>query len=155
MGSHFNNFSHSLLPSPRPVDGYRTLDSGYRAPSRQQLDPYAAQPQVSRGMRALGSALEVRYGQGPGHYGLEDDQRSVGYDDYGMGPPPIHPGGYGTMPRLGAGPGGVDRRRLRYDTEALLCCHIVLVCEQTNKSNQCFSLISCCDMQELRGHFGW
>ncbi|XP_076594840.1 catenin delta-1-like isoform X2 [Chaetodon auriga] len=95
----------------RPVDGYRTLDSGYRAPSRQQLDPYAAQPQVSRGMRALGSALEMRYGQG--HYGLEDDQRSVGYDDYGMGPPPMHPGGYGTMPRLGPGAGGMDRRRLR------------------------------------------
>uniref|UniRef100_A0A8C4H7S2 Catenin delta-1 n=1 Tax=Dicentrarchus labrax TaxID=13489 RepID=A0A8C4H7S2_DICLA len=93
------------------VDGYRTLDSGYRAPSRQQLDPYAAQPQVSRGMRALGSALEMRYGHG--HYGLEDDQRSVGYDDYGMGPPPMHPGGYGTMPRLGPGPVGIDRRRLR------------------------------------------
>lgn len=101
-----------LLFLPRPVDGYRTLDSGYRAPSRQQMDPYAAQPQVmSRGMRALGSALEMRYGQGL--YGLEDDQRSVGYDDYGMGPPPIHPGGYGTMPRLGPGPGGMDRRRLR------------------------------------------
>lgn len=100
-----------FIPS-RPVDGYRTLDSGYRAPSRQQIDPYAAQPQVmSRGMRALGSALEMRYGQGI--YGLEDDQRSVGYDDYGMGPPPMHPGGYGTMPRLGPGPGGMDRRRLR------------------------------------------
>uniref|UniRef100_G3Q134 Catenin delta 1 n=1 Tax=Gasterosteus aculeatus aculeatus TaxID=481459 RepID=G3Q134_GASAC len=93
------------------VDGYRTLDSGYRAPSRQQLDPYAAQPQVSRGMRALGSALEVRYGHG--HYGLEDDQRSVGYDEYGMGPPPMHPGGYGTMPRLGPGHVTMDRRRLR------------------------------------------
>ncbi|XP_072768582.1 catenin delta-1-like isoform X4 [Nerophis lumbriciformis] len=95
----------------RPVDGYRTLDSGYRAPSRQQMDPYAAQPQVGRGMRAMGSAMEMRYNHG--HYGLEDDQRSVGYDDYGMGPPPMHPGGYGTMPRLGHGPGGMDRRRLR------------------------------------------
>ncbi|XP_015255244.1 PREDICTED: catenin delta-1-like isoform X1 [Cyprinodon variegatus] len=95
----------------RPVDGYRTLDSGYRAPSRQQLDPYAPQPQVSRGMRALGSALEMRYGIG--HYGLEDDQRSMGYEDYSMGPPPMHPGGYGTMPRLGPGPGAMDRRRLR------------------------------------------
>uniref|UniRef100_A0A3Q4AIT2 Uncharacterized protein n=1 Tax=Mola mola TaxID=94237 RepID=A0A3Q4AIT2_MOLML len=94
----------------RPVDSYRTLDSGYRAPSRQQLDPYAAQPQVSRVMRTLGSALEMRYGQGL--YGLEDDQRSVGYDDYSMGPPPMHPGGYGTMPRQGPGPGGIDRRRL-------------------------------------------
>lgn len=95
----------------RPVDGYRTLDSGYRAPSRQQMDPYAAQPQVSRVMRALGSAMDMRYGPGP--YGMEDDQRSVGYDDYGMGPPPMHPGGYGTMPRLGPCPGGMDRRRLR------------------------------------------
>uniref|UniRef100_A0A3P8PS60 Catenin delta 1 n=1 Tax=Astatotilapia calliptera TaxID=8154 RepID=A0A3P8PS60_ASTCA len=94
----------------RPMDGYRTLDSGYRAPSRQQLDPYAAQPQVGRGMRAMGSAMEMRYGHG--HYGLEDDQRSMGYDEYGMGPPPMHPGGYGTMPRLGPGPGGIDRRRL-------------------------------------------
>lgn len=112
-GSHSESvFSNVVLNFfPRPVDGYRTLDSGYRAPSRQQIDPYAAQPQVSRGMRALGSALEMRYGQGI--YGLEDDQRSVGYDDYGMGPPPMHPGGYGTMPRLGAGPGGMDRRRLR------------------------------------------
>uniref|UniRef100_A0A674NLP1 Catenin delta 1 n=1 Tax=Takifugu rubripes TaxID=31033 RepID=A0A674NLP1_TAKRU len=82
----------------RPVDGYRTLDSGYRAPSRQQIDPYAAQPQVmSRGMRVLGSALEMRYGQGL--YGMEDDQRSVGYDDYG----------YGTMPHtLDGDMGGVD-----------------------------------------------
>ncbi|XP_072295864.1 catenin delta-1-like isoform X2 [Eucyclogobius newberryi] len=95
----------------RPVDGYRTLDSGYRAPSRQQMDPYAAQPQVGRVMRGMGSAMDMRYG--PGHYALEDDQRSVGYDDYGMGPPPMHPGGYGTMPRLGPGPGGMDRRRLR------------------------------------------
>uniref|UniRef100_A0A8D3D9B0 Catenin delta-1-like n=1 Tax=Scophthalmus maximus TaxID=52904 RepID=A0A8D3D9B0_SCOMX len=101
----------SLSRGSHMDDRYRTLDSGYRAPSRQQLDHYVAQPQVSRGMRALGSALEMRYGQG--HYGLEDDQRSVGYDDYGMGPPPMHPGGYGTMPRLGPGPVGVDRRRLR------------------------------------------
>lgn len=95
----------------RPVDVYRTLDSGYRAPSQQQLDPYSAQPQVPRGMRGMGSAMEMRYGLSP--YGLEDDQRSVGYDDYSMGPPPMHPGGYGTMPRLGLGPGGMDRRRLR------------------------------------------
>ena len=93
------------------MDGYRTLDSGYRAPSRQQMDPYGAQPQVARGVRGMGSAMDMRYGQ----YGPEDDQRSLGYDDmdYGMGPPPMHPGGYGTMPRLGHGPGGMDRRRLR------------------------------------------
>uniref|UniRef100_A0A8C8EWL0 Catenin delta-1 n=1 Tax=Oncorhynchus tshawytscha TaxID=74940 RepID=A0A8C8EWL0_ONCTS len=99
----------------RPADGYRTLDSGYRAPSRQQLDPYAAQPQVGRGVRGMGSALELggmRYAH-QGHYGMEDDQRSLGYDDveYSMAPPTMHPG-YGTMPRLGPGPGGPDRRRL-------------------------------------------
>uniref|UniRef100_A0A4W4E905 Catenin (cadherin-associated protein), delta 1 n=1 Tax=Electrophorus electricus TaxID=8005 RepID=A0A4W4E905_ELEEL len=80
----------------RPVDGYRTLDSGYRAHSRPQLDPYAAQPQVGR----MGSGLEISGMQRfvPEPYGLEDDQRSLGYDepDYGMGPP-IH---YSTMPRL-------------------------------------------------------
>jgi len=95
------------------MDTYRTMDSGYRAPSRQQMDPYAAQPQVARGGRGPGSAMDMRYG----HYGPEDDQRSLGcYDDvdYGMGPPPaMHPGGYGTMPRLGHGPGAMDRRRLR------------------------------------------
>lgn len=80
------------------MDGYRTLDPGYRVPSRQQLDPYAAQPQVR-----VGSAMELsgmqRFVAEP--YGLEDDQRSLGYDDpdYGMGPP-IH---YGTAPRLGKG----------------------------------------------------
>ncbi|XP_066574769.1 catenin delta-1 isoform X2 [Amia ocellicauda] len=90
----------------RPVDGYRTLDSGYRAPSRQ-TDPYAAQPQVR-----LGSAMELaappRFIAEP--YGLEDDQRSLGYDDpdYGLPPP-----GYGTLPRGGGG-GTLDtRRRLR------------------------------------------
>ncbi|XP_019901497.2 catenin delta-1 isoform X3 [Esox lucius] len=100
----------------RPVDGYRTLDSGYRAPSRQQLDHYAAQPQVGRGVRGVGSAVDLggmRYAP-QGHYVLEDDQRSLGYDDmeYNMAPPPMHPG-YGTMPRLGPGPAGLDRRRLR------------------------------------------
>uniref|UniRef100_A0A8C2XKQ1 Catenin delta 1 n=1 Tax=Cyclopterus lumpus TaxID=8103 RepID=A0A8C2XKQ1_CYCLU len=98
-----------------PSEAYTSLSRGSHMDDRYRyntsLDPYAAQPQVGRGMRAMGSAMEVRYGHG--HYGLEDDQRSVGYDDYGMGPPPMHPGGYGTMPRLGAGPGGMDRRRLR------------------------------------------
>lgn len=81
----------------RPVDGYRTLDAGYRVHSRPQLDPYAAQPQVGR----MGSAMEISGMQRfvPEPYGLEDDQRSLGYDepDYGMGPP-MH---YSTMPRLG------------------------------------------------------
>ena len=47
----------------------------------------------------MGSALELSGLQRfvPEPYGLEDDQRSMGYDepDYGMGPP-IH---YGTVPR--------------------------------------------------------
>ncbi|CAJ1052958.1 catenin delta-1 isoform X3 [Xyrichtys novacula] len=81
----------------RPVhpDGYRTLDPNYRAHSRNQIDPYAAQPQVGR----MGSAMELssipRFVPEP--YGLEDDQRSMGYDepDYGMGPP-MH---YSTVPR--------------------------------------------------------
>ncbi|XP_053477842.1 catenin delta-1 isoform X1 [Ictalurus furcatus] len=81
----------------RPVDGYRTLDSGYRVHGRPQQDPYAAQPQVGR----MGSAMEISGLQRfvPEPYGLEDDQRSLGYDepDYGMGPS-MH---YSTMPRLG------------------------------------------------------
>ncbi|KAK7929702.1 hypothetical protein WMY93_006097 [Mugilogobius chulae] len=80
----------------RPVhpDGYRTLDTNYRAQSRGQLDPYAAQPQVGRG-----SAMELssipRFVPDP--YGLEDDQRSMGsYEpDYGMG----HSMHYSTVPR--------------------------------------------------------
>uniref|UniRef100_A0A8C9T3E2 Catenin delta 1 n=1 Tax=Scleropages formosus TaxID=113540 RepID=A0A8C9T3E2_SCLFO len=87
-----------MEPRYRPVDGYRTLDSTYRVPSRQQLDPYGAQPQVRMGSAAdlVGIQRFV-----PEPYGLEDDQRSIGYDepDYGMGPP-TH---YGTVPRLGYG----------------------------------------------------
>ncbi|CAL8331348.1 unnamed protein product [Merluccius merluccius] len=81
----------------RPVhpDGSRTLDPSYRAAIRNQLDPYAAQPQVGR----MGSALELSGMQRfvPEPYGLEDDQRSMGYDepDYGMG----HPIHYSTVPR--------------------------------------------------------
>ncbi|KAG5849633.1 hypothetical protein ANANG_G00113000 [Anguilla anguilla] len=86
----------------RPVDGYRTLDSGYRGPARQQLDPYAAQPQVR-----MGSNVDLQRFV-PEPYGLEDDQRSLGYDepDYGMGPPPH----YGTVPRLGPARYGPPRR---------------------------------------------
>ncbi|KAJ8247732.1 hypothetical protein GJAV_G00249660 [Gymnothorax javanicus] len=77
----------------RPMDGYHTMDSGYRGPPRGQLDPYGAQPQVR-----MGSNVDLhRFVPDP--YGLEDDQRSQGYDepDYGLGPP-VH---YGTVPRLG------------------------------------------------------
>ncbi|XP_062377491.1 catenin delta-1 isoform X1 [Sardina pilchardus] len=88
-------------PNYRPPDTYRTLDPNYRAQSRNQLDPYAAQPQVHGRM---GSALELSGMQRfvPEPYGLEDDQRSLGYPDepdYGMGPP-MH---YSTMPRLAHG----------------------------------------------------
>ncbi|XP_040042287.2 catenin delta-1 isoform X2 [Gasterosteus aculeatus] len=99
----------------RPVhqDGYRTLDPSYRAPSRNQLDPYAAQPQVGR----MGSALELssmaRFVPEP--YGLEDDQRSIGYDepDYGMG----HPMHFSTLPRNhnNAFPHGPPRRTGSYE----------------------------------------
>uniref|UniRef100_A0A8C5AK31 Catenin (cadherin-associated protein), delta 1 n=1 Tax=Gadus morhua TaxID=8049 RepID=A0A8C5AK31_GADMO len=93
---------------PPPTDNYTSLSRGarmddryryketYRAASRNQLDPYAAQPQVGR----MGSALELSGMQRfvPEPYGLEDDQRSMGYDepDYGMGMPAIH---YSTVPR--------------------------------------------------------
>ncbi|XP_028834158.1 catenin delta-1 isoform X2 [Denticeps clupeoides] len=84
-------------PAYRP-DGYRTLDPNYRAHSRPQLDPYAAQPQVR-----MGSAMELAGLQRfvPEPYGLEDDQRSIGYDeaDYGLAPS-MH---YSTMPRLTPG----------------------------------------------------
>ncbi|XP_024914666.1 catenin delta-1 isoform X2 [Cynoglossus semilaevis] len=98
----------------RPVhpDGYSTLDPNYRAPSRNQLNPYAAQPQVGR----MGSAMELssipRFVPEP--YGLEDDQRSMGYDepDYGMG----HPMHYSTVPRNPhAFPHGPPRRTGSYE----------------------------------------
>ncbi|XP_077574708.1 catenin delta-1 isoform X3 [Stigmatopora nigra] len=98
----------------RPVhaDGYRTLDPSYRAPSRGHLDPYAAQPQVGR----MGSSVELssipRFAPDP--YGMEDDRRSMGYDeaDYGMG----HPMHYSTVPRNQHGfPQGPPRRTGSYD----------------------------------------
>ncbi|XP_069485134.1 catenin delta-1 isoform X2 [Ambystoma mexicanum] len=61
----------------RPVDGYRTLDT-YRAPSHQNA--YGAQPQVRMG-GSNGDLTRFR----PDHYGLEDDQRSVGYEDIDYG----------------------------------------------------------------------
>ncbi|XP_053711432.1 catenin delta-1-like isoform X2 [Synchiropus splendidus] len=98
----------------RPVhpEGYRTLDPNYRAASRTQLDPYAAQPQVGR----MGSAMELSGIQRfvPESYGLEDDQRSMGFDepDYGMGQP-LH---YSTVPRNHhAFPHGPPRRTGSYE----------------------------------------
>uniref|UniRef100_A0A673NAS6 Catenin delta-1-like n=1 Tax=Sinocyclocheilus rhinocerous TaxID=307959 RepID=A0A673NAS6_9TELE len=85
-----------------PSEVYASLNRGTRMDDRYRsvpvafLDPYAAQPQVGR----MGSAMEISGMQRfvPEPYGLEDDQRSLGYDepDYGMGPP-MH---YSTMPRL-------------------------------------------------------
>ncbi|MGH0179349.1 UNVERIFIED_CONTAM: hypothetical protein FKN15_001174 [Acipenser sinensis] len=92
-----------------------TLDSGYRAPSRQ-ADPYAAQPQVR-----MGSNLELSRGGHPERfvpesYGLEDDQRSLGYEDLDYGLAPGGLGGardYPSMTLRSAG-GTLDpRRRLR------------------------------------------
>ncbi|XP_004066190.2 catenin delta-1 [Oryzias latipes] len=97
----------------RPVhpDGYRTLDPSFKAHSRNQLDPYAAQPQVGR----IGSAMEMstipRFVPDP--YGLEDDQRSVGFEDpdYGMGYPRQNHYGYprGTPHRTASYEGTLDR----------------------------------------------
>uniref|UniRef100_A0A1A7ZCY0 Catenin (Cadherin-associated protein), delta 1 n=1 Tax=Nothobranchius furzeri TaxID=105023 RepID=A0A1A7ZCY0_NOTFU len=94
----------------RPVhpDGYRTLDPSYRAPSRNQLDPYAAQPQVGR------SEMSTIQRFVPDPYGLEDDQRSIGFDepDYGMSNP-VH---YSTVPRNHGGfPQGPPRRTGSYE----------------------------------------
>ncbi|KAF7663159.1 hypothetical protein LDENG_00216900 [Lucifuga dentata] len=98
----------------RPIhsDGYRTLDPNYRTSSRNQLDPYAAQPQVGR----MGSAVELssipRFVPEP--YVLEDDHRSMGYDDSdsGMG----HPIHYSTVPRSHhAFPLGPPRRTGSYE----------------------------------------
>lgn len=50
-GLRDNHLTADSISTCRPVhpvhpDGYRTLDPSYRAHSRSQLDPYAAQPQV-------------------------------------------------------------------------------------------------------------
>ncbi|XP_041095282.1 catenin delta-1-like isoform X2 [Polyodon spathula] len=98
----------------RPAEGYRTLDAGYRAPSRQ-ADPYAAQPQVR-----MGSNLELSRGGHPERfvhepYGLEDDQRSLGYEDldYGLAPGLGGSRDYPSMTLRSTG-GTLDpRRRLR------------------------------------------
>lgn len=73
---------------------------GYRAPSRQ--DVYGPQPQV----RVGGSSVDLHRFH-PEPYGLEDDQRSMGYDDldYGM------MSDYGTARRTGTP--SDPRRRLR------------------------------------------
>lgn len=91
----------SLSRVTRIDERYRPSMDGYRAPSRQEV--YGPQPQV----RVGGSNMDLnRFHAEP--YGLEDDQRSVGYDDmdYGL------MSDYGTARR--AGTPSDPRRRLRY-----------------------------------------
>uniref|UniRef100_H2ULH6 Catenin delta 1 n=1 Tax=Takifugu rubripes TaxID=31033 RepID=H2ULH6_TAKRU len=85
----------SLNRSAHMDDRYRTLDTSYRAHSRNQLDPYAAQPQVGSTFGAMELSAIPRFVPDP--YGLEDDQRSMGFDepDYGLG----HPLHFSTVPR--------------------------------------------------------
>ncbi|XP_031226691.1 catenin delta-1 isoform X4 [Mastomys coucha] len=90
----------SLSRVTRIEERYRPSMEGYRAPSRQ--DVYGPQPQV----RVGGSSVDLHRFH-PEPYGLEDDQRSMGYDDldYGM------MSDYGTARRTGTP--ADPRRRLR------------------------------------------
>nr|XP_025734282.1 catenin delta-1 isoform X2 [Callorhinus ursinus] len=90
----------SLSRVTRIEERYRPTMEGYRAPSRQ--DVYGPQPQV----RVGGSSVDLHRFH-PEPYGLEDDQRSMGYDDldYGM------MSDYGTARRTGTP--SDPRRRLR------------------------------------------
>ncbi|XP_074810615.1 catenin delta-1 isoform X4 [Natator depressus] len=90
----------SLSRVTRIDERYRPTMDGYRAPSRQDI--YGPQPQV----RVGGSNVDLNRFH-PEPYGLEDDQRSIGYEDldYGMMPD------YGTARR--AGTPSDPRRRLR------------------------------------------
>ncbi|XP_014648340.1 PREDICTED: catenin delta-1 isoform X4 [Ceratotherium simum simum] len=90
----------SLSRVTRIEERYRPSMEGYRAPSRQ--DVYGPQPQV----RVGGSSVDLHRFH-PEPYGLEDDQRSVAYDDldYGM------MSDYGTARRTGTP--SDPRRRLR------------------------------------------
>ncbi|XP_058518986.1 catenin delta-1 isoform X5 [Ochotona princeps] len=90
----------SLSRVTRIEERYRPTMEGYRAPSRQ--DVYGPQPQV----RVGGSSVDLHRFH-PEPYGLEDDQRSMGYEDldYGL------MSDYGTARRT-ATPSD-PRRRLR------------------------------------------
>lgn len=91
----------SLSRVTRIDERYRPSMDAYRAPSRQDI--YGPQPQV----RVGGSNMDLNHFH-PESYGLEDDQRSVGFDDvdYGL------MSDYGTARR--AGTPSDARRRLRY-----------------------------------------
>ncbi|XP_064369354.1 catenin delta-1 isoform X2 [Dromaius novaehollandiae] len=90
----------SLSRVTRIDERYRPSMDTYRAPSRQ--DVYGPQPQV----RVGGSNMDLNHFH-PEPYGLEDDQRSVGFEDvdYGL------MSDYGTARR--AGTPSDPRRRLR------------------------------------------
>ncbi|XP_067317940.1 catenin delta-1 isoform X7 [Anolis sagrei] len=90
----------SLSRVTRIDERYRPSMDGYRAPSRQ--DVYGPQPQV----RVGGSNMDLnRFHAEP--YGMEDDQRSMGYDDLDYGTMPD----YGTARRTGTP--SDPRQRLR------------------------------------------
>lgn len=91
----------SLSRVTRIDERYRPSMDTYRAPSRQDI--YGPQPQV----RVGGSNMDLNHFH-PEPYGLEDDQRSVGFEDvdYGL------MSDYGTARR--AGTPSDARRRLRY-----------------------------------------
>ncbi|KAM6074738.1 catenin delta-1 isoform 2-T2 [Chlamydotis macqueenii] len=90
----------SLSRVTRIDERYRPSMDTYRAPSRQDI--YGPQPQV----RVGGSNMDLNHFH-PEPYGLEDDQRSVGFEDvdYGL------VSDYGTARR--AGTPSDPRRRLR------------------------------------------
>ncbi|NXV53163.1 CTND1 protein, partial [Uria aalge] len=90
----------SLSRVTRIDERYRPSMDTYRAPSRQDI--YGPQPQV----RVGGSNMDLNHFH-PEPYGLEDDQRSVGFEDvdYGI------MSDYGTARR--AGTPSDPRRRLR------------------------------------------
>lgn len=101
----------SLSRVTRIDERYRPSMDTYRAPSRQDI--YGPQPQV----RVGGSNMDLNHFH-PEPYGLEDDQRSVGFDDadYGL------MSDYGTARR--AGTPSDPRRRLRYGEGG--CCGVPL-----------------------------
>ncbi|XP_013927914.1 PREDICTED: catenin delta-1 isoform X3 [Thamnophis sirtalis] len=98
---HGSEHSYGSLSRVTRIDErYRPSVDGYRAPSRQ--DVYGPQPQV----RVGGSNMDLnRFHAEP--YGLEDDQRSMAYDDLDYGSVPE----YGTARRTGTP--SDPRQRLR------------------------------------------
>ncbi|XP_058052854.1 catenin delta-1 isoform X6 [Ahaetulla prasina] len=98
---HGSEHSYGSLSRVTRIDErYRPSVDGYRAPSRQ--DVYGPQPQV----RVGGSNMDLnRFHAEP--YGLEDDQRSMAYDELDYGAVPE----YGTARRTGTP--SDPRQRLR------------------------------------------